>query len=198
LPHAGIVSFGAFAKTFSDFIVARELMGTYPGITGLARFFTFENISSAWARGLEGNYQQKFAFLPDPFDGFGMSINGTFVDSNAQIRPGENNILPGTSKYTGNAGLFYETKKVNVQLSLQYTAKSVFGAGSSAATDVYEDSRTTLDLTSRYFVTSAWSLYFNAKNLTNSPLRFYEGSTNRPIQREYYEYTLEAGISVAF
>jgi hypothetical protein len=42
------------------------------------------------------------------------------------------------------------------------------------------------------------SLYFNAKNPANSPPRFYEGSTNRPIQREYFEYTLEAGISVAF
>ncbi len=51
---------------------------------------------------------------------------------------------------------------------------------------------------SRYFVMKNASIYFNAKNLTNSPLRFYEGSTNRPIQREYYEYTLEAGISVAF
>jgi len=136
--------------------------------------------------------------LPDPFDDFGITANGTIVDSGAHIRPGENNILPGTSRYTGNAGFFYETKKVDVQLSVQYTGKSVFGAGSSAATDVYEDARTTVDFTSRYFVIQNASVYFNAKNLTNSPLRFYEGSTNRPIQREYYEYTLEAGISVAF
>jgi TonB-dependent receptor len=198
LPHAGILSFGAFGKTFSNFIVSREVLGTYPGITGQVKFFTFENIPSAWARGLEGSYQQKFSFLPDPFDDLGITTNGTFVDSAAHIRPGESNILPGTSRYTGNAGFFYETKKVEVQLSLQYVGKSVFGAGSSAATDVYEDSRTTLDFTSRYHVTSGASVYFNAKNLTNSPLRFYEGSTNRPIQREYYEYTLEAGVSVTF
>lgn len=198
LPHAGILSFGAFAKTFSNFIVTREVLGTYPGIIGQAKFFTFENIPSAWARGLEGSYQQKFSFLPDPFDDFGITANGTIVDSGAHIRPGENNILPGTARYTGNAGLFYENKKVDVQLSVQYTGKSVFGAGSSAARDVYEDSRTTVDFTSRYFVIQNASVYFNAKNLTNSPLRFYEGSTNRPIQREYYEYTLEAGISVSF
>ncbi len=41
-------------------------------------------------------------------------------------------------------------------------------------------------------------MYFNGKNLTNSPLRFYEGRNDRPIQREYYEYTLEAGVSVSF
>jgi TonB-dependent receptor len=198
LPAAGILSFGVFAKTFSNFIVSREVLGTYPGIIGQAKFFTFENIPSAWARGLEGSYQQKFSFLPDPFNDFGITANGTIVDSGAHIRPGENNILPGTSRYTGNAGLFYETKKVNVQLSVQYTGKSLFTAGSNAGVDVYEDARTTVDFTSRYFVIPNASVYFNAKNLTNSPLRFYEGSSNRPIQREYYDYTLEAGINVSF
>ncbi|MBS0365933.1 MAG: TonB-dependent receptor [Proteobacteria bacterium] len=198
LPDAGILSFGAFAKTFTDFIVTREVTGPYPGIPGEAKFFTFENIPSAWARGLEVSYQQKFTFLPDPLDDLGVTLNGTLVDSGAHIRPGENNILPGTSRYTGNLGLYYDNKKVSAQLSLQYIAKSLFGAGGSAATDVYEDWRTTLDFTSRYFVTRAASVYFNMKNLSNSPLRFYEGSTNRPIQREYYEQTFEAGLSVSF
>jgi hypothetical protein len=39
-------------------------------------------------------------------------------------------------------------------------------------------------------------VYFNAKNLTNAPLRFYEGSPNRPIQREYYDVTLEGGAKI--
>jgi hypothetical protein len=123
---------------------------------------------------------------------FGLSgdleYHPTIVDSGAHTRLGENNILPGTSRYTGNAGLFYDAKKMDVQLSAQYTGKSLFTAGSIAGVDVYEDTRTTLDFTSRYFVIPNASVYFNAKNLTNSPLRFYEGSANRPIQREYYDY----------
>jgi hypothetical protein len=38
------------------------------------------------------------------------------------------------------------------------------------------------------------SMYFHAKNLTNAPFRVYEGSPNRPIQREYYGETYEAGV----
>jgi hypothetical protein len=35
-----------------------------------------------------------------------------------------------------------------------------------------------------------------AKNLTNAPLRFYERAENRPLQREFYLYTLEWGLRV--
>ncbi|MDB5468201.1 MAG: TonB-dependent receptor, partial [Phenylobacterium sp.] len=40
--------------------------------------------------------------------------------------------------------------------------------------------------------------YFNAKNLTNAPLRFYLGSASYPIQREYYDQTFEAGVRARF
>jgi outer membrane receptor protein involved in Fe transport len=72
----------------------------------------------------------------------------------------------------------------------------LFGIGGSRATDVFQDRRITLDFNGSYDVTDNISVYFNAKNLTNAPLRFYEGSSNRPIQREYYDATLEAGVKI--
>ncbi|MDE2448597.1 MAG: TonB-dependent receptor [Gammaproteobacteria bacterium] len=198
LPHSGIISIGAFDKQFTNFVVSRNTLGSYPGITGIARFFTFENVPSSSDRGLELDWVQNFTFLPGPLSHLGITSNLTYVKSKAPIRPGEEIALPGTARYTGNLGLLYQTKKVQLQLSGEYVGASIFGAGSSAATDVYEDARTTVDFSSRYYVIPDVSLYFNAKNLTNSPLRFYEGSSNRPIQREFYEYTLEAGVSVSF
>jgi hypothetical protein len=41
-------------------------------------------------------------------------------------------------------------------------------------------------------------VYFNAKNLNNEPLRYYEGTSNRPIQREFYDATYEAGLRATF
>jgi hypothetical protein len=38
--------------------------------------------------------------------------------------------------------------------------------------------------------------YFNAENLTNAPLCFYERSENRPLQREFYLYPLEWDLTV--
>lgn len=55
-----------------------------------------------------------------------------------------------------------------------------------------------LDFIGSYDVSSWAQLYCNAKNLTNAPLRFYEGSANRPIQREYHDETFESGIKRKF
>lgn len=33
-------------------------------------------------------------------------------------------------------------------------------------------------------------------NLTNQRLRFYESAANRPIQREFYDVTIEAGVKL--
>jgi len=195
LPYSGLVSFGFFDKEFSNFILPRSVRVTnYPGIVGIATVSTFENTSSSWARGIEANAVQKFGFLPEPFQGFGVSANATLVDSNAELYSGYHAELPGTSHWTANAAIFYEAYGAKAQLSLQYVGKTQFGITGDPTTDVFEDHRTTLDWTSSYDLCDNASLYFNAKNLTNSPLRFYEGSENRPIQREFYQYTLEWGV----
>ena len=42
-----------------------------------------------------------------------------------------------------------------------------------------------------------FSVYFNAKNLTNTALKLTEGSgDNRVIQREFYGMTLQAGVNI--
>ncbi len=61
---------------------------------------------------------------------------------------------------------------------------SLFGLGGDTSLDTIQDSRLTLD--------------FNAKNLLNTPLRYYEGEPNRPIQREFYDVTIEGGVKAHF
>lgn len=39
---------------------------------------------------------------------------------------------------------------------------------------------------------------FQREELTNAPWRIYEGEANRPIQREYYDITYEAGMKFKF
>ena len=44
-----------------------------------------------------------------------------------------------------------------------------------------------MDFGSQYHVTDAFSVYFNAKNLTNTALKLTEGpGENRVIQREFF------------
>ena len=41
-------------------------------------------------------------------------------------------------------------------------------------------------------------VYLNVKNLSDAPWRIYEGTRNRVIQQEYYDFTYEAGMKFKF
>lgn len=192
------VSVGFFDKEFSDYIVTRTVRGSYPGVTGIATIDTFSNISGAHARGIEVAGSAKFTGLPGLLSGFGIDANGSYVTSAGQIRPGESITLPGTFNYTANGALFYEAHGAKLRLSGQYESAVLFGIGGSRATDVFQDKRLTLDFNGTYDVNRHLGLFINLKNLTNEPLRFYEGSANRPIQREFYDLTFESGIKLRF
>jgi hypothetical protein len=47
-------------------------------------------------------------------------------------------------------------------------------------------------------VTGWANVYVNVKNLTNDPMRYSEGTQNRPIQREYYGTAYQAGVTLKF
>jgi TonB-dependent receptor len=208
LPSGGVISVAAFDKEFSNYIVPRIQNGitTDPLAPGeLANVTTFLNIPSAYARGLQFAYHQKFTGLPKPLDGFGVEGNLTLVDSRileyTAAQTGIVNqygLLPGTSQVTWNLAGFYEAYGVKTRLAAEYVSHSLFGLGGSKMLDTIQDDRLTLDLTSSYAVNTHWTVYFNAKNLLNTPLRYYEGRPDRPIQREFYDVTYEGGIRVSF
>jgi outer membrane receptor protein involved in Fe transport len=83
-------------------------------------------------------------------------------------------------------------------LAGQYTDRNLSSVGSTFRTDQYFDHRFVLDFAASYEFTKGLALYFNAKNLTDAPWRIYEGSPNRPIQREIYDVTYEAGVKFKF
>jgi TonB-dependent receptor len=200
LPHAGILSLGLFDKEFDNYIVQRTRIGTDSRLPDFSavRFDTYENVPSAHARGVEAAYSQRFSWLPAPFDGLGLDANVTLVDSQVELRTGEKRLLPATSKLTYNVAGSYEAHGIQLRLSLDHVSHSLFGIGDSPASDVYQDNRTTLDLTTSYELFENVHVYFNVKNLTNARLRYYEGSPDRPIQREFYDQTYEAGVKVKF
>lgn len=207
LPNAGVISIGLFDKEMRNYIIASSFRAPYPlsGSNSLFTWQSFNNVSGAYARGIELSYVNKFTRLPKPLDGLGLDANMTYVDSSVALHAGlPSQPLPGTFEYTGNAALFYEKGPVNLRLAMQYESKALFGVGGSPTaftytsipTDVYQDKRVTFDLSGSYEFTRNVKLYASVKNLTDAPLRFYEGTSNRPIQREYYGQTYEAGVKV--
>jgi outer membrane receptor protein involved in Fe transport len=73
-------------------------------------------------------------------------------------------------------------------------SSDLFVIGSDKSSDIYNASRTFLDFGSSYAFNDHWAIYFNAKNLANTPHTFYEGTPDQPIQREFYLETYRLGV----
>lgn len=200
LPNAGIISLGLFDKQIKDYIVGNN-QGTAPDpITGqgVLHVVTFSNASGSYARGLELNWEQRFTELPWLFSGLGAGANLTLVDSRFNIRPGEHARLPSTSKETWNATIFYEKYGLSLRLAAYYTSADLFAIGTDKSTDVYNAHRQSMDFGSAYAFNKRLSVYFNVKNLLNTPHAFYQGTPDRPIQREFYRQDYLLGIRYDF
>ncbi len=203
LPNGGIASAGIFHKALSDYIVGTEFTelnpttGPLAGYDGAVHVSGWENVDSAHATGAQLNYVQKFRSLPGWLGGFGVNANYTYVDSRLQIRPGDYSLLPSTSKNTANLAFTYDYSGLSLTLAGYYTSKDIFAVGGSDQTDIWSQPRFSLDFGAIYAFNDYVSVFFDAKNLTNTALKFTEGpGANRPIQREYYDATLLAGVRV--
>jgi TonB-dependent receptor len=207
MPNGGIVQVGVFDKEFENYIFrSAKINVTDPVFQGVpGDFVTFIN-ESAYARGVEVAYHQKFTMLPGVFAGLGLDANATWVDSRfkeyaaAVSGNGKDQFgsLPGTSHVTWNLAGFYQQYGLNLRLSAEYVGPSLFGLNGDKSLDTIQDRKLNLDFASSYQITPNWTGYFNVKNLLDTPLAYYEGARSRPIQREIYGQTFEAGVRAKF
>jgi len=215
LPHAGIASLGFFAKDIKNYIVTDAVQAVggaqnLGGNLGLVRRISFGNAPTSHLYGFETNFVQHFSdILPGPLGGLGVSANWTWVDSRYTVpvvNPAtglstlsRDSLLPSTSRNTANAEVLYDMYGLSMTLGAYYTSKNIFFVGGDAALDIWTQERFSVDFGSQYKVTDPFSVYFNAKNLTNTALKFTEGpGDNRIIQREFYGITLQFGGNYKF
>jgi TonB-dependent receptor len=197
-----IAALALFGKEFSNYILlSQQIVQGYPfpGLTGVTTTVQSYSNGPAHAYGAEGQYQQQLRFLPQPWNGLGYSANVTVVDSRAQIHPGVYGLMPSTSQLTWNAALFYERSPWELRLAADYVGQNLFSFGTvtSNAQDVYSRARLTLDFGASYAINHMVKFYLDGKNLLNTPLEFTEGpSFERPIQREFYDLTVLAGVRI--
>jgi TonB-dependent receptor len=215
LPHAGIASLGFFAKDIKNYIVSnvhQEAGGQQKsgGNLGIVDIISYANAPTAHLFGFETNFVEHFSdILPGPLGGLGVSANWTWVQSKYKIPVADpvtglttssrDSLLPSTSRNTANVELLYDMSGLSMTLGAYYTSKNIFGLGNTAALDVWTQERFSVDFGSQYKVTEPFSIYLNAKNLTNTALKFTEGpGPDRVIQREFYGVTLQFGGNYKF
>ena len=201
LPSLGIVSAGVFYKDIKNYLFKRSYIlvgGPYDGY----RFSGSENIPQSHVAGLELSYNQQYSNLPGALGGLGVYANATITASRAQVRDGETTNLPKQAPQVMNFAVFYEKYGVTARLAMTHTASFLYSVGSTAtlpgSADTFYSKNTQLDFTASYAITQRFTIFGDALNLTNQPLRFYEAVTTRPIQQEYYGLRVDAGVKFRF
>lgn len=98
-----------------------------------------------------------------------------------------------------NLSLSYETRKLVANISGNYTAAYVddsddAGYSEEAFYDRYYDKQFFLDVHASYALLSNVRIFGEANNLTNQPLRYYQGDQSRTAQIEYYGPKFNVGV----
>lgn len=210
----GLISGGAFYKNIQDFIyryrdgsyTTEKFAADFPGqsnpIPAGKEFVLIQprNGGSVNVYGFELAIQRQLDFLPGFLKGFGVYANYTFTRSNTDgifNEDGEERTdvkFPGTAPNLFNFSLSYETKRFSSRLSANYADSYVFELGGSNFDDAYYDSQFFLDANASYKITNKLRLFGEANNLTNQPLRFYQGVQSRTMQAEFYRPRYNVGI----
>lgn len=198
----GVISVGGFYKDISNFIYSKTDLDTMVAKFGQLRSFTRpENGGTADVYGFEVAVQRQLDFLPGFLKGFGVYLNYTFTESSTtgiQERENDDLRLTGTAKNMFNASLSYETKKLVVRTSLNFASDYIDLIGGTAFNDIYYDKQTFIDVNASYAITPKWRIYAEANNLTNQPLRYYQGIQERTFQEEFYNARINLGVKFDF
>ena len=95
-----------------------------------------------------------------------------------------------------NASLAYETKNFFLRASLNYAGESLDEVGGNEFEDRWYDEQTFVDLNATYSINDRVRIFAEAKNLTNQPLRYYQGLAQRTMQLEYYDINWNIGLKI--
>ncbi|WP_282085520.1 TonB-dependent receptor [Aquimarina algiphila] len=199
----GIVSGGLFYKKIDNFIYTFRGETTNDNFgSGTAGFDIFQplNGDDASIFGAEIAFQRQLDFLPGFAKNFSVYLNYTYLTSNADgIRnesgeEREDLDLPNTAPNMFNGSLGYNDNKFSVRLSANFSDAYVDEIGGNSFEDRYYDQQFFLDFSASYAITKNLRIYADLNNITDQPLRFYQGISERTMQAEYYERRLTFGL----
>ncbi|MEZ4801412.1 MAG: TonB-dependent receptor [Gelidibacter sp.] len=191
----GILSGGVFYKKIQDFTYVFQ----FEDENGYEVYQPF-NGDDASIIGVEVALQRQLDFLPGFAKNFSIYLNYTHLTSDANgIRneDGEERDdldLPATAPNLFNASLGYATKKMSFRLSSNYSDAYVDEIGGRAFEDRYYDEQFFLDFNASINITNNLRIYVDVNNITNQPLRYYQGVSSRTAQLEYYQTRLTFGL----
>ncbi|MDY3847861.1 MAG: TonB-dependent receptor [Prevotella sp.] len=207
----GMVSLGVFYKDIKN--VNIETLGYYTGAElGLKgndeTFEVTQNMNAYDARvyGAEIAYQRDFSFITPALSCLGFYGNYTYTHTTTRnynprlgIKDGDEVKMAGSPEHTANASLYFEKSGINIRLSYNFASSFIDQMNTgSRELDRYYDKVNYLDLNASYTwgKQTKFTIFAEANNLLNQPLRYYQGQKNRTMQVEYYGVKVNAGFKI--
>ena len=202
LKGVGFVSAGVFHKRLNDFITPVARAATTDDQLGPTVQSVTQNQNGQTGRltGIEVAWQQTLTFLPAPLRGFGVNANYTWTTSRSSLtqRAGETFPLPGQAGNAANAGLFYDRGPLSLRVGVNFSDRFLEELRQDAANDIYVAARTQVDASGAFRVTDRARIFVEAINLTDQPLRRYQGDPRRGWEpgNEWYRRWATVGVRV--
>ena len=189
--NTGILSGGLFYKSIDNWIYTYSADGyTYNNVSDY-EFTQKRNGKNATVFGFEVALQKQLS------DNFNLAANYTFTDSDTDSVEGRTDVpLVGAVENIYNVSLAYEAGKIFVRASYNYAGEQLDELGGDSWEDRFYDEQKFLDLNATYSLTDKIRLFAEAKNLTNQPLRYYQGVQERTMQIEFYQMSWNIGLKI--
>lgn len=201
---ASIFSLSVFNRSIDDVIYnsVRDIdAGVYdPNATGQVwRLSGPANGSNGKITGFEFNFIGQAGDVLGALNGWGVSANATFVDSEFTTAEGEKLDLPGTSELIYNTSIFYENNTISARLNYQFRDDWISPIEDPTE---YWGEQQRVDFNISYQLPQILgfkgaSAYFNANNLTDEvDLRF--AGNNTVNQSESYGRRYLVGVRLSY
>lgn len=201
LPH-GSLSAAVFLKEVENEIFTRQTDVTMDVGRGpeLVRISQPENAEDGEIRGLELAFQQTFAFLGSPWDGLGISANGTWLDTEFRSPTSQGYRETGYFQQpdrTANATLFYSRPNFEARISYNFIGGFLDTLGSSPDRDQYWARREQIDLHVSYRFRNRYTGFLEIENLTERGRREFVGPAADRLQEDaHYGRVVWVGLTV--
>lgn len=196
--NVGIISGGLFYKDITDPVFQGTSKGSYNGISGVD-FIRPLNGDDAELYGAELSVNRRLDFLPGFWQDFGVIANATWMNSKMRI-PGRSDTvaIPRQADSLYNFTLYYDNGSFAARLAMNHKGDYIEEHGSSDTFDSYYGDYTSVDLSASLHLNDNFMIYAEANNLTNEPLIYYIGDTDRPEQVEYYGIRGQFGFKYTY
>ena len=192
LQPVGIISAGVFYKDLTDYIYIFQVDDVVDGED--VEIIQPRNGDKGTLAGVEFAFQNQFTNWSGFWGGFGLYMNYTYVDSEAEYPDRESTSLPGQSEHVGNLAVVYEKYGITTRLAYNFNGKKLLEVGGDLDEDIWVDDHAQLDFMFRIQVAKKFSIIMEAINITDEPYTAFEGTEDRIRQQEYYSWWATIGV----